>query len=278
MIDNFLRATLWYQLSLAAFFMAALAYMASIIRPRSRVLKLASTGLFCGGLLLSGVFLVDRWVEAARPPFKTLFESMMLFIFCTALIYVIVERYARLAILGLLTCLFLLAFYVYSASKMDLEIIDLPAALQSGWFIPHVVVYFIGYGALFLGAVIAALSLLKPESRVTFHNVRGDRRVRYFELMHSTVVFGFVLITAGLLIGALWAKTAWGDYWTWDPKENWSLITWLIYVIYMHLKYLPGWGEKRLAWFGILGFAAVMFTYLGMSMLPTAEQSEHVYQ
>jgi ABC-type transport system involved in cytochrome c biogenesis permease subunit len=92
------------------------------------------------------------------------------------------------------------------------------------------------------------------------------------------VKFGFVLISVGLVIGALWAKSAWGDYWVWDPKENWSLITWLMYIIYLHVRTSPGWKEKHSAWILIGGFAAVIFTYLGMNMLPTADQSAHVYQ
>ena len=96
--------------------------------------------------------------------------------------------------------------------------------------------------------------------------------------MHLLNMFGFVLITAGLLMGAWWAKEAWGDWWSWDPKENWSLITWLVYVLYFHLRLLPGWTGRRMAVVTILGFAAVMFTYLGMNLLPTAASSAHVYQ
>ncbi|HEY6005457.1 MAG TPA: cytochrome c biogenesis protein CcsA, partial [Anaeromyxobacter sp.] len=77
--------------------------------------------------------------------------------------------------------------------------------------------------------------------------------------------------------GSVWAKSAWGDWWVWDPKENWSLVTWLIFGSYLHLRRVKGWRGDRAAWLVIVGFAVVMFTYLGMSMLPTAEESAHVY-
>ncbi|HEY6099706.1 MAG TPA: cytochrome c biogenesis protein CcsA, partial [Anaeromyxobacter sp.] len=100
-----------------------------------------------------------------------------------------------------------------------------------------------------------------------------DLEVMSYELVR----FGFVLLTIGLLVGSIWAKSAWGDYWVWDPKENWSLVTWLVYGGYLHLRRVRGWRGEKGAWLLVFGFAVVMFTYLGMSMLPTAEESAHVY-
>jgi len=98
------------------------------------------------------------------------------------------------------------------------------------------------------------------------------------KLANGIMRFGFVLLTAGLLMGAFWAKSAWGDYWVWDPKETWSLVSWMIFVIVLHLRYLGHWRGRRFAVLLIVGFGAVMFTYLGMNLLPTADQSLHVYQ
>jgi cytochrome c-type biogenesis protein CcsB len=191
---------------------------------------------------------------------------------------VAVERFYRLALLGVLTAVFVVGILSYAVLKADVDVISLPAALQSGWFVPHVVVYFLGYAALFVATALAVLYLIKPTASVTFTNLRGERVVPYQQLMHTVVKFGFALISVGLVIGALWAKSAWGDYWVWDPKENWSLITWLIYIVYLHLRTSPGWKPRSSAWILIGGFAAVIFTYLGMNILPTADQSAHLYQ
>jgi cytochrome c-type biogenesis protein CcsB len=254
-----------------------LAYALNLVN-RSVLVRAMASILFLASLAAMTWIIADRYVEAGRPPFKTLFESLVLFGWCIALVYVVVERFYRMALLGFLAVVFVLGIFGYAILKADVDIISLPAALQSGWFIPHVVVYFLGYAALFVGTAIAAIFLWKPTGTVTFTNLSGERTVEYGDLMHTVVRFGFVLISVGLVIGAVWAKSAWGDYWVWDPKENWSLITWFIYIIYLHQRTRPGWSRKASAWLLILGFAAVMFTYLGMNALPTAEQSEHVYQ
>ena len=96
-------------------------------------------------------------------------------------------------------------------------------------------------------------------------------------MSYELVRFGFALLTIGLLVGSVWAKSAWGDFWVWDPKENWSLVTWLVYGGYLHLRRVRGWRGDKGAWLLLAGFAVVMFTYLGMHLLPTAEESAHVY-
>lgn len=254
-----------------------LAYGANLVSRKGPVRAIASS-FFLLALGVMSWIIADRYIEAGRPPFKTLFESLILFGWSVALIYVVVERFYRLALLGFLNAIFIFGIFFYAIMKADVDIIQLPAALQSGWFIPHVVVYFLGYAALFIGAAVAGIFLVRPKGTLTFSNLSGERTIGYAELMHVVTKFGIVLITVGLVIGAVWAKAAWGDYWVWDPKENWSLITWFIYIIYLHLRFTRGWTDRASAWLLILGFAAVMFTYLGMNMLPTAEQSEHVYQ
>jgi cytochrome c-type biogenesis protein CcsB len=97
------------------------------------------------------------------------------------------------------------------------------------------------------------------------------------KIAYDSIKFGFVLLTFGLLVGSVWAKSAWGDFWVWDPKENWSLVTWLVYGAYLHLRKVKGWRGDAAAWVAIIGFAVVIFTYVGIGMLPTSEESAHVY-
>jgi ABC-type transport system involved in cytochrome c biogenesis permease subunit len=96
--------------------------------------------------------------------------------------------------------------------------------------------------------------------------------------VYRTTVFGFVCLSVGLCLGGIWAKYAWGDHWFWDPKENWALISWLIYLAYLHARVVAGWRGRKSAAFAVIGGAAVLFTYLGMNYLPSAIQSVHVYQ
>jgi cytochrome c-type biogenesis protein CcsB len=103
---------------------------------------------------------------------------------------------------------------------------------------------------------------------------RHDRLVALFpaarlldDLSYKTVMVGFPLLTLGIVTGAAWANYAWGTYWSWDPKETWSLITWLIYAAYLHARFTAGWRGKKTAILSVIGFAAVIFTYIGVNFV-----------
>ncbi len=245
----------------------------------SKALRIAGTALVASGLALNLFQLAYRWVTIGQPPFKTLYESLVLLAACFAIVYLVIEGVYRLRVLGLPAALGCLATVGYAMLQVQKEAVNLPAALQSVWFIPHVVVYFFGYAALFVGFAAGIVYVIRPAPiRLKRHDLTGSSDVDVEGFMHDSVRFSFVLLTLGLLMGAFWAKSAWGDYWVWDPKETWSLVSWLIVGIYMHLKFTAGWSGRKLAFVVIAGFAAVMFTYLGMNLLPTAESSLHVYQ
>jgi cytochrome c-type biogenesis protein CcsB len=86
-------------------------------------------------------------------------------------------------------------------------------------------------------------------------------------IAYKTIGFGFLFLTLGIISGAVWANSAWGTYWSWDPKETWSLITWFIYAIYLHIRFRKGWRGKKAAWVSVIGFVAMLFTYFGVNYL-----------
>jgi cytochrome c-type biogenesis protein CcsB len=88
------------------------------------------------------------------------------------------------------------------------------------------------------------------------------------DLTHQMIMFGFLFLSVGIISGAVWANSAWGRYWGWDPKETWSLITWFIYATLLHAKLMRGWHGRRIAYLSVIGFAAVLFTYFGVNLLP----------
>ncbi len=279
LLENLAQQPALFLGAMCAFPIAAGAYGLTAINKAGKWLRMLGSLLFVAGFAAVTALLVNRWIEAGRPPFKSLYESLMLFVWCTALLYLVVERYYRLAWFGFLTGGFLFLVFIYALTKTDAEIVNLPAALQSVWFIPHVVVYFFGYAAAFFSFIAACLHLLRPNSKFDVRRAGGSEvTLTYAGFMHLANLFAFVLLTAGLVMGSLWAKAAWGDYWVWDPKENWALVSWLVYVVYLHLRFTKGFGEKQAAWLTVFGFATIIFTYLGMNLLPTAEQSAHVYQ
>ncbi len=245
----------------------------------AKLLRLLAPVLLGHGFGVNLFQLISRWVDVNQPPFKTLYESLVLLAACIALVYLFVELVFRARILGLPSAMACALTTLYALSRQDKEVVNLPPALQSGWFIPHVVVYFFGYAALVVATGAAVVYLLRPKPiRVGRRDLISGDNIDLEKLLDGAVRFGFVMLTFGLLVGSVWAKAAWGDYWVWDPKETWSLVTWLVFAGYLHLHYMGGWRGRRLAGLVLVGFGAVAFTYLGMNLLPTAEQSAHVYQ
>jgi ABC-type transport system involved in cytochrome c biogenesis permease subunit len=144
----------------------------------------------------------------------------------------------------------------------------MPPALASVWFIPHVLVYFLGY-SLFLAAAVLALVELRGRHPAWLRRPQA--------LADLALAFGFALITAGMTMGCIWAAEVWGSWWSWDPKETWALLTWLYYLHLLHLR-RGGLGDREAALRTLLGLLLIAFTWLGMQFLPASPNDLHVYQ
>jgi cytochrome c-type biogenesis protein CcsB len=244
---------------------------------RRKTLRHAAVALLAVALALNVCAIGAMWIEAGRAPFKTLYETLFLFPVCIAVVCLVLFWLHRLPLLTLIAAGGALACLIYAWQRPDLESIVLPPALQSAWFVPHVVTYFVAYAALFVSAVLATWALMRRGGDKSAAAGAGSGAAPD-AAANKVAIFGFVALTAGLAMGAAWGKSAWGDYWSWDVKENWAFITWLTYLAYHHLRLLPAWRGKRALWVNLACFAAAMFTYLGMHLLPTATGSLHVYQ
>ncbi len=162
--------------------------------------------------------------------------------------------------------------YAYFAKRDDTTVKDWVVIFVTTWFIFFFIIYsayrenFILY--LGISAVVALLFcgflyLVKKTGIVNlFPSVEAMEQI-----MYQSVAVGFVFLTIGIILGAVWAKYAWGGYWSWDPKETWSLITWLVYAAYLHARYIKGLRGKPLAYFTIIGFLSVIFTYYGVNLI-----------
>ena len=149
------------------------------------------------------------------------------------------------------------------------EIRPLIPALQSNWLAIHVITCFLGYAAFAIafGISVGYLIQLKrersprgPISWLPASQILDD-------INYKAIVIGFPMLTLGIITGAAWASYAWGSYWSWDPKETWSLITWFIYAAFLHARYARDWRGKKTALLSIIGFCAVIFTYFGVNFL-----------
>lgn len=263
---------------------ASMAAYGAAWRSTKAIVGRLGTAFMIAAVVLNAALIAGRYIDAGRAPFKSLFESMVFFAFNIGALYVVAERLYKTRVFGLPAAVMAFGAMGYALWKWDAEIVKLPPALQSAWFVPHVMVYFVGYAAVAFATGVAVVQLLAARlpfvrrlTELKFGSVLTGEPLDLDAIAYGVVRFGFIMLTLGLLVGSVWAKSAWGDFWVWDPKENWSLVTWLVYGAYLHLRKVRGWRGERAAWLAIIGFAVVMFTYLGMGLLPTAEESAHVY-
>jgi len=218
-----------------------------------------------------------RWVESyqmdiGHAPLSNLYESLVFFAGTIILIYLFIERKYQNRVIGAFTTplAFLALAYASLSPNISDRIQPLIPALKSNWLIAHVIACFIGYGAFAVACGVSFMYLVRQKSsdnKDSMLNLLPDVDL-LDDLNHRLVMFGFLFLSVGIITGAVWAYSAWGRYWGWDPKETWSLITWFVYATLLHARMMRGWRGKRTAILSIGGFAAVLFTYFGVNLLP----------
>ncbi len=215
--------------------------------------------------------MIVRTVEAGRLPFSNMYEFTSLFAWGIALVFLFIERrYAVKALGAFITPLiFVLIGY---ASVLPNEITPLVPALQSYWLQIHVITAILAYGAFGVSFGVAVMYLIREKKDASGKAKGGLSQLLpslkvLDDLNYGAIAFAFPFMTLVLITGAIWAERAWGAYWSWDPKEVWALITWIIYAVYLHARYTYDWKGHRAAWMSIIGFLAVLFTYFGVNLL-----------
>jgi len=257
------------------FCLAALFYIAAVIFKRPMLGHLATSAAIAAWAG-NTVGFVQRWIESyqmgiGHVPLSNMYESLVFFAWTIISVSLFVEFRYKNKLVGAFAAplAFLAIAYASLAPGISDRIQPLIPALKSNWLIAHVVTCFFGYAGF---AIAFGLSLLYLFKQPGDH---PDRLRSYLpsaafldELTHQMTLFGFLFLTIGIITGAVWANSAWGSYWSWDPKETWSLITWLIYAVLLHARLMRGWRGRRIAWLSIIGFMAVLFTYFGVNLLP----------
>jgi cytochrome c-type biogenesis protein CcsB len=256
--------------------LAEIAYIVSYFVRKRQVETVVVTLLVAGFCSLT-VSIGSRWAEAGHPPFTTMYESLVLFAWATTVAFLAMKWRGVPSWLGApVTGLVILALAY--ASLLDNTITPLLPALRSNWLTIHVISYFLAYGVLAVSFVASAMLLLGTMKRTDQADFEADPRAQQLDTIgYQGVAVGFPLLTIGLVTGAVWAARTWARYWGWDPKETMSLVCWLVYAAYLHVRLVHGWRGKRAAIVSFIGFLLVMFTYLGLKYLPIAMSSLHRY-
>lgn len=258
-----------------AYLGAALAYLFTLVFKKNWFGAVGSWLTLVTGVTHTGA-IIWRWAESyqlgiGHAPFSNLYESLIFFSWTIAGIYLIMERLYRNRSMGafVLPMAFLAMAY---AGLQPKDIQPLVPALKSNWLIAHVVTCFLGYAGFALAAGLAIMLLIRGRAPVSATGASGIWGMLpptpvLDNLVYQNIVIGFLLLTAGIITGAIWAHSAWGTYWSWDPKETWSLITWFVYAAVLHARMVRGWAGKRIAMLALVGFGCVLFTYFGVNFL-----------
>ena len=263
-----------YMVSTCIFF----AFLAS----RNKVVGLAGTYAALFGFLIQTAAIGMRWKDSydqghGHAPLSNLYESVVFFSWTIVLIYLLLDLRYRYRVIGAFVMPFALLGMTWAQLGLASGIEPLVPALQSNWLLYHVVTCFLGYAAFAVACGISIMFLIRETAGEPAAGAAagtgGGSVVGFFppakvldDLNYRAIMLGFPLLTLGIVTGAAWANYAWGTYWSWDPKETWSLIVWFVYAAFLHARITRGWVGRRAAWLSVIGFAATIFCYLGVNL------------
>lgn len=262
-----------FNITYFAFMAAALIYIIYLVYKNDNFAKIGTFATLFG-FIANTVVLAARWLETGHPPFVNGFEYLVSFTWGISLVYLFAEHRYKFRLMGTFVmplCWLLLSYIVVAMPESQRHAENLMPALQSNWLHIHVATAIISYSAFAISFGTSIMYLIKNNLEKT--NSRSDlnKRLPSLETLddigYKFIAIGFPLLSIVIISGAIWAEFAWGRYWSWDPKETWSLITWLVYAAYLHARFTYGWKGNKAAWMSILGFAFVLFTFFGVNYL-----------
>ena len=262
--------------------------------------KLGKFAVITANILLFFV-LCSRWIVAGYFPLSNLYESLLFLVWTLLIISLYIENKTKSKLIGSITtpvALLINGFANLTLSPEMQKSSPLVPSLQSNWLMMHVSMMLLSYATLIMGSLLSILFLVISQykevdltlinnSSLPFYNVMVDYYETKFisssdqiskfgrlKLLQSldnwsyrVIGLGFPFLTIGIISGGVWANEAWGSYWSWDPKETWALITWLVFATYLHARITKGWEGRKAAVLAGLGFFVIWICYLGVNFL-----------
>ncbi len=254
--------------ALALYLISTVVYLLYLVFDKKNVETVGHYTL-AAGFVIHLISTVIRYVQAGYTPITNIHESLSFLSLCTAGFFLYVKHsYKRVSILGSIIVPVLSLMLIW-ALTFPTDVRPLPPVFQSYWLPAHTIFAFIG-NAIFLTSFFVSILYLAVE--------RGIKKKRFFRISarfpsletldsinYRCMSYGFPFLTIGIITGSLWAGIAWGSYWNWDPKETWSLITWIVYAILIHNRLAIGWRGRKTAYMMIIGFFSILVTFLGVN-------------
>lgn len=267
MTNQFLQIeNVLFYTTMGLYLAATVLYFIFFALKQDKLSKLANTALLLGFAAHTAA-LAARGLGAGRLPLTNQYEFATSFAWGIALCCIIFIWRFRFQALGTFVSpvVFLVIGYAAMQSR---EVRELMPSLRSGWLAVHVLTAIISYGSFGVAFALSLMFLMRQKMR---HNPFWQKNIpeeqKLDNISYRAVSLGFLFLTLVIVTGAIWAEQAWGSYWSWDPKETWALITWIIYAIYLHLRIGKGWKGRSAAVFAVIGFLCVVFTYIGVNTL-----------
>jgi cytochrome c-type biogenesis protein CcsB len=266
---------IFFQIALVLYLLGTAFSLAFLLFARevfSRMGKWALTG----GFMAHSLTLVLRYIEGGHTPITSLYESLSFFAWSIVAFYFLLQIKYRVEVLAAFISP-VAAGLIILASLFPKDILPLAPVLESFWLPIHVILAFFGNAILTL-AFAAGVMYLIQERQIKSKKIgpfyyRLPALKVLDDLNYRCLTLGFPLLTLGIISGSVWAESAWGSYWSWDPKETWSLITWFLYAALLHGRLTVGWRGRRAAIFAIVGFGALVFSLFGVNLLLTGLHS-----
>ncbi len=258
---------LFFQATVGLYLFAAAGYVAYIIGPQRTWVAGASLWTTAAGYLLHVLYFASRWTESGRVPVTNFFEAANFLSMGIVLVFLIMEFRFKIAALGSFM-LPLVLILMTPALVLSGRIEEMKPVLKSGWLGVHTGFAVLGDAAFAFAFIVSVMYLIQERQLKSKHLGAIFQRLPSLDTMdtlgYRALTFGWPLFTLGMITGSIWANSAWGTYWSWDPKETWSLITWVIYLVLLHLRTI-GWRGRKMAFLSIIGFAFVLVSFFVVS-------------
>jgi len=280
-----------YQLPVFAcllLFFAMITYWLGLYLTKNNFLFKLGRTLILSCNLLFGLTLLLRWINEKYFPLSNLYESLIFLSWGLSAIQLFIESQTKSRLIGAISSPILFFLSGFSSLTLPIDMqkaLPLVPSLQSNWLMMHVSMMMVSYSTLIIGSLLSILYLaflfFKNEKPILTINLSSNDSTLIkngsfskFSLLETIDIWsyriiglGFPFLTLGIISGAVWANEAWGSYWSWDPKETWALITWLVFAMYLHSRLLKGWQGKNAAVIGSFGFFVIWICYLGVNFL-----------
>ncbi len=260
---------LLFELALSFYFIATVSGFAWLFKGKKATSKIIIAFIVIGFVLHTAGF-ITRYLTGGHFPVTNMHEAASFFSWCLVLLFLYHEYRFNLGLLSsfIMPMVFIL---ILVSSFFPREIQELDPVLRSKWFSIHVLLAFIGYAAFAMACGIGTMYIIQERYLKSKHPGGLFQRLPNLQVLdevnYHLITLGFTLLSLAILTGIIWAESAWGSFWRWDPKEIWSVISWLIYILILHLRLRVGWRGKKTAMLSITGFVLVIFTFFGVNLL-----------